>query len=674
MARTAKREKRGAPAFNPAKWASQAARRVDITACTDALVDILSSPESWESTDGDEGVRHARQQELAIALRRATPLYELTATLITPWLLEVCAPARGGGSAAEPDTGAVTANLAALMAHLFDAPGVLDYDPWSGLIEWVWSHQNALAIADLNRELGGARVRELSAQEYRRHLLAHLSGNAVAALRERSGHLLLTYAQELAKSVVGTLQLDVVTPERRDLLLGRVPLADSAELLPATRPTQLSSDVLAPLAEGHLTVMSSAHYQALREALYKGTFDRVEGNPWPTAQLSRGDLLGQAQLRPPGADGPASLREDQVQAWAQVMWHQREELSDLDADALDALSALWLSQARTVGDRAVADVDGLLTMRGIKPRSRGNGRRSGFETEQRAEMARALSHIQNIWINIAQADVPDESGEGSEQPPEARGKMRLTLQSRAFVITDRLGLTDESGAMVDMNRFVFQPGEVFARFLMGPGNQTALLSAKALKYDPYRQTFEKRLARFLSWQWRVNALGAHARPYRVDELLDAVGKEIDGRHPNWTRERLEKALDTLQEDGVIAHWQYDRWDETAVERRGWVRRWRESTLLIDPPAVVVEHYRQAHLPVLQAESSPVLVEDLPDSPDELGRLIKNRRTRLGLNQAQAGAALGVTQGYISKLERGKVPDVTPSAAFRRRLRDWLAND
>ncbi len=88
----------------------------------------------------------------------------------------------------------------------------------------------------------------------------------------------------------------------------------------------------------------------------------------------------------------------------------------------------------------------------------------------------------------------------------------------------------------------------------------------------------------------------------------------------------------------------------------------------------MEHYRQAHLPLLQAESSPVLVEDLPDSPDELGRLIKNRRTRLGLNQAQVGAALGVTQGYISKLERGKVPDVTPSAAFRRRLRDWLAND
>jgi hypothetical protein len=668
MARTAKREAAVVPTFNPAKWASQAARRVDITASTDALVDLLASRESWESIDGDEAVRRARQRELAAALRRATPLYELTATLLAPWLIEVCAPAQND-EAAGPEAEAIADNLVALMAHLFDVPGGLDYDPWSGLIDWVWSHQHALAIADLSRELGGAVVRELSAPEYRRRLLDRLAGGATEALRERSGHLLLTYAQELAKSVAGTLQLDALTAERRDLLLGRTPLAEPAALLLATRPTQLSSDVLAPLADGHLTVMSSAHYQALREALYKGTFDRVEGNPWPTAQLARGGLLGQAQLRPPGVDGPAALREEQVEAWAQLMWRQRGELSDLDADALDALSALWLSQARGIGDRAVADVDGILMMRGIKPRSRGNGRRSGFEPEQRSEIARALSHIQNIWIDIAQTEAPAEDGDGPNGAIEGRGKTKLTLQSRAFVITDRLGLTDESGAMIDMNRFVFQPGEVFARFLMGPGNQTALLSAKALKYDPYRQTFEKRLARFLSWQWRVTALGGHARPYRVAELLDAVGQEIDVRHPNWTRERLEKALDTLQEDGVIAHWQYDRWDEAAVERRGWAALWRESTLLIDPPAAVVDHYRQARPPL--AGPAPAPVEELPESLDELGRLIKERRIRRGLNQAQAATALNVTQSYISKLERGKVPDVTPSAGFRLRLLEWL---
>ena len=31
--------------------------------------------------------------------------------------------------------------------------------------------------------------------------------------------------------------------------------------------------------------------------------------------------------------------------WAQRMWEQRKELSDLDADVLDALCGLWLTQA-----------------------------------------------------------------------------------------------------------------------------------------------------------------------------------------------------------------------------------------------------------------------------------------------------------------------------------------
>ena len=61
-------------------------------------------------------------------------------------------------------------------------------------------------------------------------------------------------------------------------------------------------------------------------------------------------------------------------AWAQRMWQQRAELSDLDADALDILSALWLYQARTPQDDAVADVDErLLAMRELQPKRGGQG-------------------------------------------------------------------------------------------------------------------------------------------------------------------------------------------------------------------------------------------------------------------------------------------------------------
>jgi len=62
------------------------------------------------------------------------------------------------------------------------------------------------------------------------------------------------------------------------------------------------------------------------------------------------------------------------------MWRQRAELSDLDADALDALSTLWLGQARTPKDDAIAHVDDLLNLRGLKARRNGQGRRGGYES------------------------------------------------------------------------------------------------------------------------------------------------------------------------------------------------------------------------------------------------------------------------------------------------------
>jgi DNA-binding XRE family transcriptional regulator len=405
--------------------------------------------------------------------------------------------------------------------------------------------------------------------------------------------------------------------------------------------------------------MSSAHYQALREALYKNTFRQVDGNPWPTAQLLKGGVLGQAQLRPPAADGQALLPPEQVELWATAMWQQREELSDLDADALDALSSLWLNQARTVQDRAVADVDGLLALRGIKPKGKGGGRRAGYEPEQREEMLRALSHIQNLWINIAEVEVYEETG-----GRRGRAPVRQTIQSRAFVITDRVGQLQMNGYM-DVRKFIFRPGEVFAHFLLGPGHQTALLSAMALKYDPYRQTWEKRLARYLSWQWRTKARNSdYLRPYRVATLLDAVGKDLDERRPAVTRERLEKALDLLQRDGVIAAWQYDRWEEGLARQRGWGHTWLEATLLIEPPEAVKEQYQP-----LERQRQPAPRAALPAG---LGERIKRRRKDLGLNQKEAGELLGVTQAYISMLERGKIGGDRLSAAFRQRLETWLA--
>ncbi|HET8626503.1 MAG TPA: helix-turn-helix transcriptional regulator [Thermomicrobiales bacterium] len=645
-----------APAFNPADWVDEATRHVDVGEGTEPLLGVLAAHEAWPPPPSGDPHRQEVIQRLADALKERTPLYELTAALIAPYLL-VALPAPGDAAAGDPAV--IRANLGAGMRHLFASPAASGYDPWAGLAEWLWSHQTAWAVAAMQQQLGRESVRALTADEYRRILAEYLYQSDPLTFRERSGQLLITYAQELAKVVVEALALPSVSARRREVLLGLRPLRQPTELLPPARSAQARA--LAPLLQdNHLRVMSSAHYQALREALYKNTFRQVGDNPWPTAQLTKGGILGEAQLRPPAADGQALLPPEQVELWATAMWRQREELSDLDADALDALSALWLYQARSVQDRAVADVDGLLAMRGIKPRSRGNGYRSGYEPEQRAEMLRAVAHIQNLWINIAEVDAPAPPGPaGRDRAPAKR-----VVQSRAFVVTDRVGQVDLTGNL-DVDKFVFRPGEVFAHFLLGPGSQTALLSAMALKYDPYRQTWEKRLARYLSWQWRTKARNSdYLRPYRVATLLDAVGKDLDERRPAVTRERLEKALDILQRDGVITAWQYDRWEEGLARQRGWGHTWLEATLLIEPPEAVKEHYQP-----LERQRQPAPRAALPAG---LGERIKRRRKDLGLNQKEAGELLGVTQAYISMLERGKIGGDRLSAAFRQRLETWLA--
>jgi hypothetical protein len=406
-----------------------------------------------------------------------------------------------------------------------------------------------------------------------------------------------------------------------------------------------------PLEE-YLYVLSAAHYQAVREVLAHGAFALVDGSPWPTARLAKGRARGHAQLRPVVTDQQPFLPPEEVERWTQIMARQRGELSDLDADTLDALSAIWLYQANDLNDAAVADVDDLLSRRGLTRHLGGHGRRGGYMTHQRTKMLQSLAHIQNLWLTMTELETYD----GEEVRPGRRRRTpnQRAVQSRAFVITDLMGQLRLDG-FVDVEKFIFRPGQVFAYFLAGPGRQTALLSAKALQYDPYRQKWEKRLTRYLSWQWRCTARsGNYLQPFAVTTLLTAVGGPVNHRRLSEQREHLEHTLDTIQHDQVLATWQY------AHEHADWPK----STMLIEPPDPIREQYQ--HLEWHEAAKR----RRLP-APDALGERLKRRRQALGLSQIQAAEQLGLHQGYFSRLERCHA---TPSPAVCKRLENWCTRD
>ena len=678
----------GIPPFNPAQWVADATRQVDVTGGIDPLVTVLADPANWPGrTDRDQRLQE-RLRHLAVLLRPLTPLYELTAALVAPYILSDGTP-RAGDDEDEGESAATTtvrANIAAVLALLYDTPVSDAHEPWTELAEWLWSHQSAWAGAAIQERLGHETVRQMSPGDHRRAIAGYLAGTDRAELRARSAQSLIAFAQELARAVVDTLDLPGASRARRELLLALRPVDDPAALLPVSLPAGGRRVMLPRPSDEHYEVFSSGHYQALREALYDNRFGDADGSPWPTARLTRGGISAQAQLRPPGVDGLTTVAPDQLESWKAEMWKQREQLSDSDADALDALSAIWLYQAHSEDDRAVAHVDGLLEMRGIKQRKRGEHHRVGYTQDQRQDMMQALVHIQNLYITITL--------DGDTKDVARSDGMTRVIQSRAFVITDRVGAIDATGTMVDIEAFVFRPGAVFARFLTGPGSQTALLSAMALRYDPYRQKWEKRLARYLSWQWRVKARANQlARPYRIATLLDAAGQELNQQKPVLTRERLEKALDTLQDDGVISGWRYDRWDESRAQGRGWWPAWSEATVLIAPPATVAEHYlphqRQgppalpsravSTPPTMPAASggvaagaAPATAQTTPATPPPLHDRVKAMRQARKLSQDALADLLGISQGHLSKIERGLIDPLTFSPHLRGAIDAWLA--
>lgn len=409
----------------------------------------------------------------------------------------------------------------------------------------------------------------------------------------------------------------------------------------------------------HLPIPSPSIYAGVQRALALNRFERIEGAAFPRALLSRGQTMGFAELRPITPQEEILMDPEEVGVLAERMWQWREELSDQDADVMDAIAAKWIRAApKTASERVPIAIDDLLRLRGLREKKDGSGERYGYERKQRNALWRSLLRLQEIWIDIAEAKVVEKDRSGR------RRRRTRTLQSRAFLLSDRVGQRRLDGTM-DVEAILVAPGEAFGRFLLGPGRQVALLSSKALAYDPKRRQSEKRLTRFFAWQWRIGAKdGAFTRRYRVRTLLDETGLETtDGKRsrPNRARKRLEEALELLLTDGVIAHWQYSEgWDENALPARGWAERWKEASIVVEAADTIKNAYRHLELaparPRVEARKST------------WGSRIRERRQEIGVSQTVAAEQLSISQSYMSQLERGRKE---PTSGLKRRLEQWL---
>ena len=110
-------------------------------------------------------------------------------------------------------------------------------------------------------------------------------------------------------------------------------------------------------------------------------------------------------------------------------------------------------------------------------------------------------------------------------------------------------------------------------------------------------------------------------------------------------------LRTLQRDGVIAGWRYERRDGP----------WSEWTIIIEPPDQIRQFSEEGRQAVPSFEP-PRFTS--PSRNDERAESIRARRESLGLSQRRLAEQLGISQSNLSRAEsgRGSVPEA---------LRNWL---
>lgn len=412
--------------------------------------------------------------------------------------------------------------------------------------------------------------------------------------------------------------------------------------IPATT-LSLSGDIdSSPSSEQEedlLEVNNAAIYHRFREKLAFQDFGISESEPWPTANLTTESkkLQAVAHVRPDPQKVEPFLSNEELVKWPEKMAEYVMSMNDLSADVLDIITASWLEKAEHALDIAPLKADDFLELRGLKEQKSGSGRRCGYKNRLRKEIASQIEILNSTWITVFEMEVANPT----------KGKKRIRKEkwrgeSRAIVVSSVFGKVKDKTDSVDPYIWSIRPGDVFAKFLFGPGRQTALLSQKALHYNPKSQKWEKRLARYLAYQWKARSQGKnYLQAFSVKTLLEAVDTKLNTKHPLRTRERLEKALNTLEADSVISGWQYEKVDESIVGNKGWGDLWLNWNILIEPPQMIIEKYWEKK--ALPAPSAP-----LP----KLSKCMIEFREAWELTQMQAAEEIGISPATYCKIENG----------------------
>ncbi|MFP7296474.1 helix-turn-helix domain-containing protein [Neobacillus niacini] len=524
---------------------------------------------------------------------------------------------------------------------------------WENFSRWNKTHLTKWVLEEMEKSIGSNFMTRMDDKEFNNTFYKYLVNNLSENIEflSRFTKIVNVYIQDWVKKIIAAYDIENCSKENIEKLLNIKKLPDELKSLPVRKDITYTL-----IEEENILVMNNAPYQSVRESIYKKSFQSYDFTPWPTAPAIKGNIDGMVQIKPYLAQNLSS--ENDI---VQEAWDQAKNLSDLDVDLLDALCCIFLSKAQHYQDIVEIQVEDLLLIRGIKPKLGGDGRRGGFEPKQREVLLQSLTRLQSLWIDLDKAVIYEKGKQ-----------VQLQLQGRALIFNDQNMKEYCISEQPLGKRIMFTVGEVFRKYLHGSGRQVALLPVKALQYNPYRQTWEKRITRYLSWRWRIQARkGAYSQPIKVSTLMSAIGEQVNVRTPSRTRDRLEKALDMLFEDGVIEAWNYEKWDESIVLNKGWARIWTNLSIQITPPEFIKEKYSSIEgnqRVQRKLHTNPQGHSNKAGEMEDISKLVRETRKKLGLSLFQLAEEIEISSSYISSIERGLK---LPSIKIQKKIMVWL---
>ncbi|MDE3841035.1 hypothetical protein C0966_17365 (plasmid) [Bacillus methanolicus] len=447
-----------------------------------------------------------------------------------------------------------------------------------------------------------------------------------------------------------------------------------------------NQDIVTQLLDQRFIESGSALlFHKLRETISKNEFQINKDNKdFPTALINEKTIQATAQLR--ANENAPQLSAEEIEQWKNLTAQAITSMDDLTADIFDIISILWMKQATHKEQMINFHTDDALNLRQVQGRSEIDGYQTGYRKKERDEIMKRLAALTTIWIRIERDNLRFVDADSNEIEELEQ------VQFNPLFILDSVTVAYRNSQPVGIYECKIRPGELLANFLYGSKRSSGLLALKTLQYNPVKQKYHKRLARYLSWQWRIRQKGAdYLRPYSIGGekgLLNVMGIQENARYGSRIKDQFESIMDTLQQDGIIKEWNYfNEFDETLIEKdRNWFRdHWINAKVQIVPPKEIIDQYREKELLGLEvveqtyeqmsfaallknmteSETASTNETELEVTPENMKKVRLMRKKKL----AEAAKEIGISHTTLSRYENGKIQ--TPTKENMIKMKNWL---